>query len=410
VLIESGVSDLARLAILTSHPIQYYGPLFRELAKEMDLHVFFAHRASPVEQARAGFGTAFQWDVDITSGYAHSFLKNVAVRPGTDHFCGCDTPEIGQRLREGQFDGLLIMGWHLKSYIQGLFAAKRIELPVMVRGDSHLATPISRLKAVVKSVTFPHFLRLFDAALYVGQRSRAYYEHYGYPADRLFFSPHCVDTDWFAARAPPEARARLRGKLMVAPEARVLLFAGKLVPFKRPLDLVAAAANIQRRGLNVEVIVAGDGELKSKLAAAAQAAAVPLHLLGFCNQKQMPTAYAAGDCLVLPSENETWGLVANEALACGCPIVVSDACGCGPDLALDPAVGRTFPVGNSDILSRAIAEITDGPPAAEAIAAVSRKYSLRAAASGIATALANLQRGLSSTHSTAKCNVDGVGR
>ncbi|HEX5959497.1 MAG TPA: hypothetical protein VFY92_12685, partial [Hyphomicrobiaceae bacterium] len=63
-----------RLAVLASHPVQYYGPLFRALARTLDLHVYFAHRASPGEQARAGFGTAFDWDVDLTSGYAHSFL------------------------------------------------------------------------------------------------------------------------------------------------------------------------------------------------------------------------------------------------------------------------------------------------------------------------------------------------
>jgi glycosyltransferase involved in cell wall biosynthesis len=385
---------LARLAVLTSHPIQYYGPLFRELAKLVDLHVLFAHRATPVEQSRAGFGTAFEWDVDITSDYANSFLDNVAGRPGTNHFFGCDTPEIGRRLRESQFDGLLVMGWHLKSYLQGLFAAKRIGLPVMVRGDSHLATLRSRFKTAVRSLAYPHFLRLFDAALYVGQRSRAYYEHYGYPADRLFFSPHCVDTERFAAHATAEARARMRDKFMIAPEARVLLFAGKLVPFKRPLDLVAAAAASRACGLGVELMVAGDGELRSEFETAAKAAGVPIHLLGFCNQTEMPSAYAAADCLVLPSDGrETWGLVANEALACGRPIIVSGACGCAPDLASDPAVGRTFPVGNLNVLSRSIAEITNGPPAADAIAAVSRKYSLRAAASGIATALATLRRG-----------------
>ena len=77
-----------RLAVLTSHPIQYYAPLFRALAQVVDLHVLFAHRATPAEQARAGFGTPFEWDVDLTSGYAHSFLKNVARQPGTDRFPG----------------------------------------------------------------------------------------------------------------------------------------------------------------------------------------------------------------------------------------------------------------------------------------------------------------------------------
>src|SRR5262245_41269569 len=129
------LSRLIRLAVLTSHPVQYYAPLFRELAKAVDLHVFYAHRASPAEQAQAGFGTPFEWDVDLTSGYAHTFLENVARRPGTDRFSGCDTPRIGCLLREGRFAALLVMGWHLKTYLQGTLAARRLGIPVMVRSD-----------------------------------------------------------------------------------------------------------------------------------------------------------------------------------------------------------------------------------------------------------------------------------
>ena len=163
-----------RLAVLTSHPIQYYAPLFRELSRDLDIHVFFAHKASPAEQAAAGFGQAFDWDVDLLAGYAHTFLQNVAKRPGTGHFSGCDTPGVGAELRNGRFDALLVLGWHLKSFVQGIAAAKRLGLPVLVRGDSHLGTPRSHLKTMVKRLAYPPLLRVFDGALYVGRRSRAY--------------------------------------------------------------------------------------------------------------------------------------------------------------------------------------------------------------------------------------------
>jgi glycosyltransferase involved in cell wall biosynthesis len=378
---------MTRLAVLISHPVQYYGPLFRELAKQVDLHVFFAHRGSPAEQARAGFGTPFAWDVDLTSGYAHSFLKNVARRPGADRFWGCDTPEIGRHLRQGRFQALLVMGWHLKAYLQGVLAAKRLGIPVMVRGDSQLASPRSRLKSALKALAYPMFLRLFDAALYVGQRSRAYYAHYGFPADRLLFSPHCVDTQWFRARATEEERWRLRSLCCIAPEARVLLFAGRLLPFKRPVDVVLAAARQRARNLKAEVMVAGSGTLEADLRGAAERAGVRLHLLGFRNQTEMPAAYAAADCLVLPSDGrETWGLVANEALACGRPIVVSNACGCAPDLAGDGSVGRTYPTGNAEALADAIGDLVAAPPSASAIAALSGAYSIEAAVAGICVA------------------------
>ena len=375
---------MIRLAVLASHPVQYYAPLFRELAKAVDLHVFYAHRASPTEQARAGFGTPFEWDVDLTSGYAHTFLENVARRPGADRFSGCDTPQIGRHLREGRFKALLVMGWHLKTYLQGTFAAKHLGIPVMVRGDSQLHSPRSHLKRGLKLLVYPRLLRLFDAALYVGQRSRGYYGHFGYPADRLFFSPHCVDTAWFCARATAEERQRLRAMYKIAPETTVLLFAGKLVPFKRPVDLVMAAAKCRARAVRAEVMVAGSGELEPSLVDMAASSGVRLHLLGFRNQSEMPAAYAAADCLVLPSDGrETWGLVANEALACGRPIVVSSSCGCAPDLARDGNVGRTFPVGDTAALADAIGALAASRPCPSAIATLSRTYSLEAAVAGI---------------------------
>jgi glycosyltransferase involved in cell wall biosynthesis len=376
-----------RLAVVSSHPIQYYAPLFRKLATAVDLHVFFAHKSTAEDQARAEFGTAFEWDIDLTSGYAHSFLANVAREPGPHHFAGCDTPALKDRLREGRFDGVLLMGWHLKSFLQGLYAAKQIGIPVLVRGDSHLETPRSTLKRAAKSLVYPHFLRRFDVALYVGQRSRAYYEYYRFPAGRLFFSPHCVDADWFATRATADARTRLRAELGVRPETRLVLFAGKLSPGKRPTDLIEAAAIARSHGLDIEIAVAGDGVLRDALESKASQAKLPLHMLGFCNQSRMPAVYAASDCLVLPSESETWGLVANEALACGRPIIVSDACGCSPDLAVDGEAGRTFKTGDVSILARAIEAMTTNPPRSQAIAAVSNRHGLAAAVDGVVAAL-----------------------
>jgi glycosyltransferase involved in cell wall biosynthesis len=376
-----------RLAILASHPIQYQAPLFRELARHLEMVVFFAHQASRADQSGAGFGVGFEWDVDLLSGYEHRFLENVARRPGLDHFSGCDTPSIGAALAWGKFDALLVMGWHLRSYWQAIRAAKRAGIPVMVRGDSHLDTPRSILKRVGKSLVYPLALRVFDVALYVGVRSRLYWERYGFPHGRLVFSPHCVDNAWFATRATREAGEAFRRQHGIGPNAKVLLFAGKLVPLKRPLDLVAAAGSLTASIHDLTVLVAGDGVLAGPMSTAADAARVKLIHLGFCNQTMMPLAYAAADALVLPSEHETWGLVANEALACGRPAIVSDACGCAPDLAADRTAGRVFPVGKVELLAEAISQTIGSPPPPAAIARKAAQYSIEAAAEGVYRAL-----------------------
>src|SRR5262249_53545311 len=154
-------------------------------------------------------------------------------------------------------------------------------------------------KRLFKEAAYPAFLGLFDAALYVGERNRAYYTHYRYPDARLFRSPHCIDTQRFAGAATPVVRNALRSRLNAGPDSKLVLFAGKLVAFKRPLDLVGAVALLRTQGLDAQVLVAGAGSLEGAMRDRAHDLGVPLHLLGFQNQTAMPQAYAAADALVL---------------------------------------------------------------------------------------------------------------
>jgi glycosyltransferase involved in cell wall biosynthesis len=348
------------------------------------LTVFFGHAATPVDQADAGFGVQFSWDVDLLAGYEHSFLRNVATQPGVAHFQDCDTPEVGRILRTGRFDAVLLLGWHLKTFVQALVGAKRGGLPVLVRGDSQLVGPRSLARKLAKELTYPPFLRLFDTALAVGQRSREYWLHYHYPPKRIFLSPHAVDNAWFRDRVSGSERENARARLGLAQDEVVALFAGKLVERKRPRDLIKAAALAKVRGRSITVLIAGSGPLEQQLRDDAQASGVRLVMLGFCNQSQMPGAYAACDFLVLPSDgSETWGLVANEALACGRPVILSDATGSAPDLAGDGAAGRTFPMGAVSELEWAIAQIVINPCSPESIKAKADEHSIEAAAAGI---------------------------
>ncbi|WP_232366170.1 glycosyltransferase family 4 protein [Methylocystis silviterrae] len=380
-----------RLAVVTSHPIQYQAPLFRALAQRCDLHVLFAHRATKADQAAAGFEVPFDWDVDLTSGYSSTFMRNVSSQPSLEAFSGCDTPDVGGALVQYAPDAVLLMGWHLKCYWQSIWACRRAQLPVMVRGDSHLNTPRRLIKRVGKAMVYPLALRVFDAALYVGEQSRRYWLHYGYPTDRMYFSPHCIDNDWFAERATLRARAELRRACGVEEGVTLALFAGKLEPLKRVADIVGAVAQCRATGERIELMVAGTGKLHDSLQHVAAEAGVPYHALGFCNQSRMPSVYAAADILVLASESETWGLVANEALACGKPLIVSDRCGCAYDLAADGTAGSVFHCGDVADLAQSMRRLIDQPPSHDAIAAKANRYSIDTAANGIVEAMSAFQ-------------------
>lgn len=394
---------MSRVAIVTSHPIQYQAPWFRALAHRTEIEVLFCHRQSAADQAAAGFDHAFEWDVPLLDGYRSRWLRNVSRQPGVEAFGGCDTPEIADVLAQGRFDACLVNGWYLKSYLQAIRACWGLRIPVLVRGDSHLRGPRSRVKSAAKYLPYRWFLPRIDAHLYVGRANRAYLEHYGVREDRLFFTPHFVDNDRFAASAAG-ARAsgeveRLKAEWSGHGECTVFMFAGKLIDKKRPADLLLALSGLRARGRRVAGVVVGSGPLESELRALAAGHRVPVSFAGFRNQTQIPACYAAADCLVLPSDGrETWGLVVNEAMACGTPAVVSDTVGCAADLIEEGQTGFSYPLGDVPALMQRLTEMADrltsAPERVErAVANVINRYTCRAAVAGTLEALACVQEG-----------------
>ena len=427
------------LGILASHPIQYQAPWFRALAERVDLQVFFAHRQTPQGQADGGFGVAFDWDVDLLSGYKHRFLANVSRRPSTNHFSACDTPEIANIIRlpsapsassalrsplsalpsPQPFDAFIVSGWQLKCYWQAVRACRRAGVPVLVRGDSQLLTPRSSLKRLLKYFTYRLVLRYFDGFLVVGQRNREYLRHYDVPEKKLFFAPHFVDNEWFKKEAEKlkAEGSGIRRRWGIPEDAFCVLFCGKFIPKKRPQDLVAAAQLLSASSPlstlhsplslppKLHLLFVGSGELGNDLRNSchvvfdAENSVVSSPVVGspvvrgpvatfagFLNQSEIPKAYVAADCLALPSASETWGLAVNEAMACGLPAVVSDAVGCAPDLIEEGKTGFTYPVGDTSQLSQRFAGILamkqNGYDFGPALEAKLLTYSLGAAVGG----------------------------
>ena len=378
-----------RLGILATHPIQYFAPLYRELAAARDvrLTVYFAHRPSAKEQG-IGFGVPFHWDVDLTSGYDHRFLTNVSPRPDLQSYAGCDTPEIAGIIARERFDAFLVSGWNTRSYRQAMRACWRQGVPVMVRGDSQLTGPRNLLKSLLKRAVYPRFVRRFAACLAVGTRSAEYFAHYG--ARRIVSSPHFVDNAAFATQAETlrAERAELRGRWGIAEEAFVPLFAAKFIEKKRPADFVRAVA---AAGGGIHGLMVGDGELRPSAELLAAGLGARIAFAGFLNQSEIVRAFVAADVVVLCSDwRETWGLVVNEAMAAGLPAIVSTDAGCAPDLVLPEETGLQFARGDVPQLTAHLRRLAGDPAlvrhmAARASAHVA-SFSAGAAAAGVLAA------------------------
>ena len=336
-----------RLGVVVSHPIQYQTPMFQALARHPDIDplVLYCHRALPREQAGAGFGVPFDWDVPLFDGYPYRFLDNVARAPDLGSFRGLDTPGIHEIIRRESFDAVLVSGWHFKSYWQAIRSCWKSRTPVMVRGDSHLHVESPSIRRLVKGITHRCLLPRFDACLAVGKWSAEYFRNYGVPSDRIFLVPHAPDRErilsgWRQARA---RFSQIRASWGLPENHVVFLFAGKFIARKRPVDFVEAIHRAASRGVPVCGLMVGDGPLRADCEREAARLDAPVRFAGFLNQTAILQAYASADVLVLPSSSETWGLVVNEAMICGLPCMVSDRVGCGPDLVRSGETGWVFP-------------------------------------------------------------------
>ena len=335
------------LGILATHPIQYYVPWYQALAQhpEINLEVFYCHRQSPYGQAQAGFGVPFDWDIPLLDDYKYRFLNNKAFNPNVYTFFGCDTPEIMRIISDSSFDAFIVHGWYVKSFWQAITTCWNTHTPVLVRGDSQLLTQRFWINRLLKYLFFRWFIPRFDAYLVVGKRAREYYLHYGADKNKMFFVPHCVDNQFFASNQAmlESQRENLRRDWGIPRDSFTFLFAGKLIPLKRPYDFLKALEIVCKHFPLIFGLVVGDGSLRSELESFSRNANLPVVFKGFLNQKKMPKAYTVSDVLVLPSDRETWGLVVNEAFACGLPVIVSDKVGCAADLIIPGETGEVFP-------------------------------------------------------------------
>ncbi|MDB4875807.1 MAG: glycosyltransferase [Gemmatimonadetes bacterium] len=352
-MISRRTGKRTRLAIVTSHPIQYYAPLFKRLAarSNLDLHVFYGWNGA-LETDR-GFAREVAWDVPLLDGYEHTFVPNESRDPGTHHRGGIASSRLVPTVEQWAPDAIMVHGWAFHSHLAAMRAFHG-RVPVLFRGDSTLLGESRGPRRWLRRTWLRHVYRQVDVALYAGVQNRRYFEAHGVRGERLEWAPPSVDNDRFHDPHGTLARdaAEWRTALAIPPDATTILFAGKLDATKSPellLDAFMRGNPAQREHL----IFVGSGPLEQSLRAAA-ADRPNVHFAGFQNQRRMPVAYRLGDVFVLPSQSETWGLAVNEAMASGRAVVASDRVGCAADLVREGETGFVFPSGDAAALRAAL--------------------------------------------------------
>lgn len=382
-----------RVAHIVTHPIQYFTPLYRAMSKidDIDLTVWFGSDFGTVPSHDADLATTVQYDVDLTGGFKHSFLQNRGDGRPDANRNSYDCPNLDQQLDPSMVDVVWIHGWGYLLQHQAAEWAVRHNVPYIIRGESTLLeAPQWSPRWLRRWLKYSRFCRRASACLYVGSQNRNFFRSLGVSDDRLFPAHYSVDTAAFSANgSSTDERREIRTRNTAMDQDIVLITVCKLIPRKRVGDLIRV---LERCGENIKLWIIGAGIQEASLRElASKHARDRVTFLGFKNQTELPKILSSADLFVLASGEETWGLVANEAMACGLPVLISDRCGCASDLVVANQTGSTFLCGDLGSLSQKIKRLAGAPQALRAMGCnasdlVRSHYSVQCTAEQIATA------------------------
>lgn len=336
---------MTRLAIITSHPIQYNAPVFAMLAgnKKIAIKVFYTWgQTQEGIKFDPGFGKNIEWDLPLLQGYEYTFVRNISVNPSSGYFKGIINPTLINEIEGWHADAILVFGWSFQSHLRCLRHFHK-KIPVLFRGDSTLLDETGIIKTRLRRLFLKWVYRHVDHAFYTGTHNKDYFLKHGLREKQLHFTPHAIDNARFAEPGDLYAEQALakRSNMGIRESDLVVLFAGKLEPKKNPFLLLGVSSAIRDDQLKILYVGNGILEMAIKQAAAGDSRVL---FMDFQNQLQMPVVYRMADLFILPSRGpgETWGLAVNEAMACGLPVIVSDKVGCAPDLVSQNSNGIIF--------------------------------------------------------------------
>jgi glycosyltransferase involved in cell wall biosynthesis len=365
-----------RVLLVASHPVQYASPIFRLLAKDprLEIQVAYCSMQGAEPHIDPDFGVEVKWDVPLLDGYPwmemsnRSWFKSGSLKPVNT--------EVWRVIRSGHFDAVVLYtGYVCATFWMALVAAKLSHTAVLFGTDAHVLSPRDQKnwKVWLKRLFWPRLFRLADVVIVPSSGGLALMRDLGIPENRTVLTPYCVSNEWWTAQSERVDKLDVRSRWDIPADAVVVLFAAKLQPWKRPADLLRAFAAISAP--NMYLVFAGDGSLRQQLESEAQSLGVAqrVRFLGFVNQSALPETYSSSDIFVLPSEYEPFGVVVNEAMLCGCCVIVSDRVGARFDLVREGETGFIYRGGDVDALAKVLSEAASDLARLKCIGRAARK-------------------------------------
>lgn len=263
---------------------------------------------------------------------------------------------IRSRLATNHYGLVQLAGWAPSLMVATMLFARFRRIAVTVETDTPLPVGLPFWKRAVKRLLYPVLFKLPSRFLPGGSRQAAYLRHYGVIGDRIVVARMTVDVaviSRYVEGIDGARRAKIRRDSGLPVEATVFLYVGRMEPHKGLQELFEAFGRLPAdESAPVAMLLVGDGSMRDMLD---RAAADPrIRWLGRLSGTALLNAYAAADVFVLPSRFEPWGLVVNEAMAAGLPVIATDRVGCVDDLVIQDETGLVVSAESDEALALAM--------------------------------------------------------
>jgi len=372
--------NLPKVAVIISHPIQHFCPLFVNYAKstEWKIKVFFASSVGLNIYLDRDFHKEIQWPNLNLSHFDHVFLNNGETLPINSKLYAED---LERQLNNYEPNAVLIFGYIQKLQRQAYKWAKSNKKKIFYFSDSELRHHRPWYKKFVKNIILNTYYKNIDAFLTIGDANEAYYRSYGVPDYKLFRSAYPIDVQVFeeAYKNKKQLNVELRQNFSISDKDVVISVVGKFVSWKRQIDIIKAISLLDDKYDNIKLFIIGSGMKEEFLKNEAKKIKNnKIIFTDFTVPNDLSKYYAATDIYIHPAEKEPHSVAISEAIYMGCPIIISDKCGSyGPnDDVQNSYNGFVYHCGNIDELAQAIEHLSINTKLKNYFGANSRKIAL----------------------------------
>jgi glycosyltransferase involved in cell wall biosynthesis len=370
-----------RLIVITEIIAPYRIPVFNALAQQpgIDLHVIFLAETDPTQRQWLIPKEEIQFSFEVLPSWRRRIRgHNLLLNWGMDSALHLASP-----------DAIVCGGYNYLASWEALRWARRNHVPFLLWVES--TSRDLRSGSIFLESLKRKFLEQCDGFVVAGQSSSEYLKSYGVPEGAIFTASNAVDTNFFSQAAQQARLYAGKNRQSLHLPDRYFLFVGRLLKQKGVFDLLDAYATLAPElRKQISLVFAGDGNVRTELEKRA-AVITPgfVQIAGFLQREALAVFYALADAFVFPTHSDPWGLVVNEAMACGLPVICSSAAGCSADL-VDRQNGRIVCPGSVDDLATSLNELANDPQVRSSMSQASARkiedYSPEVCAAGIVRA------------------------